>query len=200
MEISIKSVLLGFGITLVATGVIYSGLHAGKNSGIKAQDENEQLKQRFEYLSNQQTNFCAAPNFIDSKSGADRLQGSCCAEMDFDRYKDQIEDLKKYDNISVIPSDPYDIPVPLATELLGYDKNYVLTPKQQAVYDEAMKMADEHGPCCCKCWRWYAFEGQAKYMIRNLDFTSKQVAEVWDLEDGCGGKENSHRQITQPMI
>ena len=199
MEISIKSVLLGFGITLVAAGVIYSGLHTGKNSGIKALDENEQLKQRFDYLSNQQTNFCAAPNFIDYKSDTDRLQGSCCTAMDFNRYKEQIEGLKKYANISVIPSDPYDVSVPLAKELLDYDKTYVLTQKQQAVYDEAMKMADEHGPCCCKCWRWYAFEGQAKYIIRNLDSTSNQVAEVWDLEDGCGGKENSHRQINEPI-
>mgnify|MGYP001602013669 CR=1 FL=1 len=36
-------------------------------------------------------------------------------------------------------------------------------------------------------WDWYAFEGLAKYLITEHDFTAGQIAEVWDLEDGCGG-------------
>jgi hypothetical protein len=50
-----------------------------------------------------------------------------------------------------------------------------------------MDMSHEGGPCCCKCWRWTAFEGQAKYLIVEKGFTAEQVASIWDLEDGCGG-------------
>ena len=108
--------------------------------------------------------------------------------MDLHRYKEQVEGLKKYSYIEKIPSDPYDIPVSLVRELLDYQKNIILTQEQQQIYDEAVKMSHEGGPCCCKCWRWYAFEGLAKYLITEYDFNSEQIAEIWDLEDGCGGE------------
>ena len=108
--------------------------------------------------------------------------------MDFHRYTEQVEGLKKYSNINQIPSDPYDIPVSLAKELLEYKKTIKLTSEQQVIYDEAMQMSHEHGPCCCKCWRWDAFEGLAKYLITEHNFNAQQIAEVWDLADGCGGK------------
>ena len=76
----------------------------------------------------------------------------------------------------------------LAKTLVDYDKMIMLNPQQQKTYDSAMKMADEGGPCCCKCWRWTAFEGQAKYLITEYNYNEKQIAQVWDLEDGCGGK------------
>jgi len=60
-------------------------------------------------------------------------------------------------------------------------------PAQQAFYDDAKKPSDEHGPCCCHCWRWKAFEGQAKALIARRGYTAGQIANVWDLEDGCGG-------------
>ena len=109
--------------------------------------------------------------------------------MDFHKYQEQVEGLKKYANISQIPNDPYDVPVTLAKQLFEYQKTIQLTADQQAVYDQATQMADEKGPCCCKCWRWTAFEGQAKYLISELDWSANQVAEVWDLEDGCGGAD-----------
>ena len=146
------------------------------------------LKSKFALLSSAKTNFCAKANFIASKSDDERLQGSCCSKMDFHRYTEQVEGLKKYSNINQIPSDPYDIPVPLAKELLEYKKTIKLTSEQQAIYDEAMQMSHEHGPCCCKCWRWDAFEGLAKYLITEHNFNAQQIAEVWDLADGCGGK------------
>ncbi len=145
------------------------------------------LEEKFEVLSIAKTNFCANPDFIDSLQEDHRLQGSCCSKMNLHRYIEQVEGLKKYSHIAQIPSDPYDIPVSLARELLGYQKDIQLNPEQQAVYDEAVSLSHEGGPCCCKCWRWYAFEGQAKYLITEHNFNAEQIAEIWDLEDGCGG-------------
>lgn len=49
-----------------------------------------------------------------------------------------------------------------------------------------MKMAEQHGPCCFRCWRYAAFRGQAKKLIVRRRYTTSQIAEVWDLDDGCG--------------
>jgi len=62
-----------------------------------------------------------------------------------------------------------------------------LTPSQQTAYDGAVKRSHEHGPCCCHCWRWSAFEGRAKYLITRRQFGANQIAHTWNLEDGCGG-------------
>jgi len=144
------------------------------------------LAARFAELSGARTNFCAGPDIL-RKTNAGRLQGSCCSAMDFHRYKEQIEGLKKYSGIEKIPSNPYDIPISLAEDLLDYQKTISLSPSQQSVYGGAVKMSHEGGPCCCKCWRWYAFEGLAKYLITEHNFSAGQIAEVWNLEDGCGG-------------
>ena len=160
----------------------------------KKQDEasRDNLESRFAMLSTANTNFCAKADFINSKRDSERLQGSCCSKMDFHRYKEQVEGLKKYSHIDEIPKDPYDISVSLAKELLMYKKEIQLTSEQQMVYDEAMEMSHEGGPCCCKCWRWDAFEGLAKFLITEYGFNSEQIAEVWDLVDGCGGKGHAH--------
>ena len=147
------------------------------------------LHQKFMQLASAHTNFCAGPGFIDSESDDAMLQGSCCSTMDFSRYKDQINGLKEFLSIPQVPTDPYDISVSSAKQLLSYDKDIILTTGQQSIYDEATKQANEHGPCCCKCWRWNAMEGLAKYLIRNQAFTATQIAKIWDLEDGCGGKD-----------
>lgn len=150
------------------------------------------LESQFALLSDAHTNRCAKADFVYSKSDDERLQGSCCSKMDLSAYTRQIEGLKKYASIEQIPKDPYDIPVFLAKTLLTFDKEITLTAEQQMVYDKAMTMSHEHGPCCCKCWRWTAFEGLAKYLITEHQFSSEQIAEVWDLEDGCGGKGHEH--------
>jgi hypothetical protein len=80
------------------------------------------------------------------------LRGSCRSPMDLKRYGGQIEGLKKYTKVEEVPPDPYDIQAGLAQKLLEYDK-IVLTPAQQAAYDYAMLHSEEHGPCCCHCWR-----------------------------------------------
>ena len=148
---------------------------------------------KFSELSNAKTNFCAGPEVVVS-SGAERLQGSCCSKMDFHRYTEQLEGLKKYAFIGQIPADPYDIPVSLAEKLLEYQKTIRLTAEQQEIYDDAVAMSHEGGPCCCKCWRWYAFEGLAKFLITEHGFDAEQIAEVWDLEDGCGGTGHAHSE------
>jgi len=152
----------------------------------------DNLESKFALLSTAKTNFCAKADFINSKGDGERLQGSCCSKMDFHRYSEQVEGLKKYSNIEQIPKDPYDIPVSLAKELLGYDKDIQLTAEQQSIYDEAVNLSHEKGPCCCKCWRWDAFKGLAKYLITQHNFNAEQIAEVWDLSDGCGGKGHEH--------
>ena len=146
--------------------------------------------EKFEFLSNQRSNKCGlqATN-LDFYPEDGIIQGSCCAAMEIKQYQKQVEGLKKYSNISQIPEDPYDIPVSLAKELFEYQKNIKLTPEQQSIYDEAIKLSHEGGPCCCRCWRWTAFEGQAKYLITKHNFTADQIAGIWDLEDGCGGGE-----------
>lgn len=150
-------------------------------------------KEKFDYLAVQTTNSCGLQaNVLLSYSNDKHLQGSCCGPMSFHEYQEQIEGLKNYLHISQVPKDPYDVPVTLAKELLGYKTSIQLTPDQQAVYDQAMKLSHEGGPCCCKCWRWDAFEGQAKYLITKYNFSAQQIAEVWDVEDGCGGDEHHH--------
>ena len=121
-----------------------------------------------------------------------RIQGSCCGAMDLHKYQEQVEGLKKYSDTPQIPEDPYDVPVSLAKQLFEYQKTIQLTADQQAIYDQAMKLSDEGGPCCCRCWRWVAFEGQAKYLLTQKNWTSQQIAELWNLEDGCGGSGHEH--------
>lgn len=148
--------------------------------------------EKFAYLSKQHSNSCGLQaTTVLSYSDEQRLQGSCCSAMDLHRYQEQVEGLKKFATISQIPKDPYDIPVSLVKELLGYKNNIELLAVQQAIYNQAMKLSREGGPCCCKCWRWDAFEGQAKFLITKYNFNAQQIAEIWDIEDGCGG-EHEH--------
>ena len=112
--------------------------------------------------------------------------------MDLHKYQEQVEGLKKYSDIPQIPQDPYDVPVSLAKQLFEYQKSIQLTADEQATYDQAMKLSEEGGPCCCRCWRWTAFEGQAKYLITEKHWSSQEIAELWNLEDGCGGAGHEH--------
>lgn len=144
-------------------------------------------EEKFNYLSSQTNSFCGLQaTSVDSFNDGDSIRGACCDAMDLHRYKEQVEGLKKYSKIDVVPEDPYDIPTALAKRLFDYQKNIKLDSKEQKVYVKAMEMSEEGGPCCCKCWRWTAFEGQAKYLISEKGYTSEQIAEIWELEDGCG--------------
>jgi hypothetical protein len=107
--------------------------------------------------------------------------------MDAGHYKQQVRGLKRYRAIALAPADPYDVSVALAKRLISYQRQIHLRPDERRVYDHARQLADEHGPCCCRCWRWAAFEGQAKQLIVKRRFRAAEVARLWDLEDGCGG-------------
>lgn len=149
-------------------------------------------KEKFDYLlSNTNTSCGLQGTGLDLLAG-ESIRGACCGQMDMHRYQEQVQSLKKYSNISQIPNDPYDVPVSLAKELLGYQKDIALNADQQKIYDEATKLSHEGGPCCCRCWRWTAFEGLAKFLITKYNFGAEQIADVWNLEDGCGGEGHEH--------
>jgi hypothetical protein len=147
------------------------------------------LRQRFNYLSRQHSNNCGLqPSSFASMPGTMRLQGACCGPMDaklYPEYVKQIRELAKYDP-RYVPSDPYNMSVALARRLVGFNDTILLNHAQQQVYNRAFPLAQDHAPCCCHCWRWTAFEGQAKYFIVYRRFTSKQIATLWGLDDGCG--------------
>ena len=152
---------------------------------------NEALAAQFDYLSKNGNSSCSATfkDSIASMPDAERLRGSCCGPMYLHTYAEQIEGLKKYAHIPEIPPDPYNVEAGLAKKLLAaYDLE--LTPEQQQAYDYAMEHSDENGPCCCKCWRWYAYGGLGKILITQYGFTGKQATDIWNLSEGCGGEEH----------
>ncbi len=149
---------------------------------------NTAVAAKFDYLSKNGNSSCSAvfKDSIVTMPEGKRIQGSCCSPMDMHRYGEQIEALKKYKDYAEIPPDPYDIDASLAKQMLAhYDDQ--LTPDQQQAYDYAMQNSNEKGPCCCKCWHWYVYGGLAKVLIKKYHFTGQQIAEVWNLSDGCGG-------------
>src|SRR5439155_696701 len=151
------------------------------------------LEQRFALLNRAHSNQCGLVS-VDLKRFArnGRLQGSCCTPMDLHRYVEQVTGLRSYASVPEIPSDPYDISVDLAKRLIAYDAIIRLTPSQRAIYDRAVKLSDEGGPCCCHCWRWTAFEGQAEFLIAHRRYSAQQIAKIWGLENGCGGRGKAH--------
>lgn len=178
-------------ILLVLGGLLFksNNLKDQKISTLNKSSSDNTLFKKFQVLSNQGNSSCSSDfyNSISIMKDDQKLQGSCCSPMIYHRYVEQTEGLKKYKEISQIPSDPYDISASLAKELLTYDRNIILTPKEQKEYDKAMSMSEEKGPCCCKCWRWYVYGGLGKYLIRNHKFTGEQITDIWNLSDGCGG-------------
>lgn len=198
--IKIKKSYLVFAVAfiIIIILVILLSLNKLDVKVIGIETESLTLEEKFAVLSEANSNVCAGSQYLDLTEGS--IQGSCCSAMDFHRYKEQVEGLKKYADIEQIPKDPYDIEVSMVKQLLDYQQNIELTAEQQVVYDEAMKMSDEGGPCCCKCWRWTAFEGLAKYLISEHNFTAEQIAEVWDLADGCGGSGHEHGETHDAMM
>jgi len=159
------------------------------NKAAQSTKANDPLYTKFQLLSTKGNSSCSGAfnDSISSLTSNSRLQGSCCSPMNWHRYKEQVEGLKKYKDISVIPPDPYDIDAELAKKMKNHYED-TLTSKQQKAYDYAMENSDEKGPCCCKCWRWYVYGGLGKYLIKEMAYTGKQLTEVWNLSDGCGGE------------
>lgn len=191
-----KTNLLLIGLLTLAIGYIYIAIARPFNLSPKTSTNKESfsppvdkvLAAKFDYLSTHGNSSCSSsfqqsiPQMLDNA----RLQGSCCSPMNWNKYKEQIEGLKKYSDISDIPQDPYDIEAGLAKKLMAH-YNDQLTVQQQQVYDFAMQNSNEKGPCCCKCWRWFVYGGLAKILIQNHGFTGQQITDVWNLSDGCGG-------------
>ena len=143
---------------------------------------------RFQFLAAQTSNSCGLqPSTVMSYADSARIQGACCNPMDMAKYSMQVQGLREYASIPRILQDPYDVPAALAKQLLTDDQTIHLTSAQQAVYDHAMTMTDDKGPCCCHCWRWNATEGLARYLIADRAFAAADVARVVDLTNGCGG-------------
>ncbi|RJQ28538.1 hypothetical protein C4571_03275 [Candidatus Parcubacteria bacterium] len=188
-----KNILVSIVIAaILVSGSFYLASTRSKQN-IGYQPANQALAAKFQELSQDGNSSCSG-EFHDSISGmpdSSRIQGSCCSPMSLHRYTEQVEGLKKYENIKEIPPDPYDIEVGLAKKMKDY-YNSPLTPEEQKAYDYAMAHSEEKGPCCCKCWRWYVYGGLGKYLIKNYHFTGEQVTDVWNLSDGCGGDEDHH--------
>lgn len=198
-----KSHLLIATVGLVFAGLLYTAT-AGSFPGTHDHDDHTHdrntdtvsgemtLRDRFEVLRTQSTNACGAqPQYLDEIPGWQRMQGSCCSAMNFHSYEEQITGLEaNYSEYQIIPSDPYNVSVKWAKQMIEYNEDTELTEEQQAIYDEATEISHEGGPCCCTCWHWYAYGGLGKKLIIEYDFTAEQVAQIWDLSDACGGSHS----------
>ena len=135
------------------------------------------------YLGNQ----AAIYKSINSMPNDTYLQGSCCSPMVWNHYQQQIAGLKNYSNISAIPQNPYNISGGQAKQMLGYYTNITLNQSQNATFNQAALLTNDHGWCCCQCWAWYAHAGLAKYLIKYHNFNVSQIVQVTNFEDCCGG-------------
>jgi len=139
---------------------------------------------------------CFGPKKVMSMSSTEsNLGGQCCGALkDFEAYELQLESLQEFieahGDIEIIPKDPYDVSVTLAQELTEYDA-LTLSSSQQKIYDDSLKIS-HHGPCCCKCWKWYVMSGLGKKLIIDFNFNAEDVAELWDLSSSCGHAEDTN--------
>lgn len=147
----------------------------------------------FRYLASQHSNYCSLDQAtVERDPDTGHLQGACCDAMDMAKYQYQVTSLRQYVAVAQIPTDPYDIPVPLAKTLFGFDQSITLSSAQQAAYDRAMSLTEDNGPCCCQCWRWYMTRGLAKYLIADRAIDPTELAHIVDLVNGCGGPRASN--------
>lgn len=180
------------GIAAYYGGMIMPSSSSGNSPSTLDPNIFSAIASNFRALSQAHTDVCAYlgdyqanSNYISSLADNFYLQGSCCSPMDYTHYVSQINGLKNYSNIPTIPRDPYNVSAPLAKQMLSYAA-MALTPAQQAAYDGALQTSKE-GPCCCQCWAWYAHEGLAKDLISQYGWNAQQIADIWSLEDCCGG-------------
>ncbi len=115
------------------------------------------------------------------------LGGQCCGTLsDTKEYREELQSMQKYKDIPDIPLNPYKTPITLAKKWIDYDNQTILTSSEQAIYDQAVSLSKEKGPCCCKCWHYYVNEGIGKKMIKDYHYSAKQIADFWDNSDICG--------------
>ena len=149
--------------------------------------------EHFNYLSANGNSNCSAQfrDSISSLPATTRIQGSCCGPMNLHRYKEQVEALKEFAKFPEVPPDPYDIDPVFAARMLREYK-VELSRVNLLKYNGAMGIAEEGGPCCCKCWRWEVLGGMGKVLLRDRHIDSKTLAKIWDLTNGCGGDSHVH--------
>lgn len=159
------------------------------------------LPAKSDYLSQNGNSSCSNSfkDLIQSLPAKERIKGSCCSPMNFHRYTEQVERLKKYSRIPEIPQDPYDIEAGLAKKLIRY-YDLKLKSEEQQTYDYAMTSSHEKGPCCCRCWRWYVYGGLGKFLIKNYGINGEQLTEIWNLSDGCGGAGDHFIEIKAEVV
>jgi len=140
---------------------------------------------------------CFGPSqVLAMNSNAENLGGQCCGALtDANAYELQMKTLSAFidenGGEAFIPVDPYDAPVSLAQQLTQYDSEILLNTAHQGIFDDALSVS-HHGPCCCKCWKWYMMSGLAKKLIRDEEWDSQQVAQLWDLSSSCGHAEDTN--------
>ncbi len=152
------------------------------------------MAEHFSYIVDNANSACYGMEAVIAMPDDGRIMGSCCGPMNLHAYEEQVKALKKYSYVDKIPADPYDISVTQAKDMINDFKTVQLSSKQQQTYEDAKKLSNEGGPCCCgddfsetSCWRWKVYGGLAKYLITKHNFNAEQVANVWDISDGCGG-------------
>jgi len=180
-------------IRLLLVSVLGLGLLVSTTYLLAGEPPSPEIMSKFRDLSQNGNSSCSIDfmNSIPNMPPMSRLKGSCCGPMALHRYSEQIEGLKQYADISIIPSDPYDIDAGLAQKLLAsYD--LPLTAGEQRAYDYAMQHSEEKGPCCCQCWRWHVLGGLGKLLVHEHGFTGEQLTKVWNLSNGCGGDTHEH--------
>ncbi|MBI3442481.1 MAG: hypothetical protein HY007_01840 [Candidatus Sungbacteria bacterium] len=188
MNKNISKIIVAAAIT-VAAGVIFFHRALAPQTSLKPA---EAEAASFEYLSSHGNSSCSGA-FLGSIPAVDdstRLMGSCCSPMVKAKYEEQVKGLKQYKDIPEIPVNPYNIPATQVKRMLEWQKSITLSADEQKTYDDAINMSMEHGPCCCTCWHWFAYEGLAKLLVTKYRFDGKAVAHVWDLSDGCGGDDH----------
>lgn len=185
---AIVAAALGLGGRTSAGGSRISSLPRASGASASGSDGGSA---KFAFLARQTSNSCGLqPNALARMSSRLRLQGSCCFPMNAAAYRSQVRGLRAYRAVSVIPRDPYDVPVSLAKRLLAYDRAIRLSPIEAQTYSKAMRISQLKGPCCCNCWRWYAFRGLSKHLIADLTWRPAAIAALVDLLEGCGGPTN----------
>lgn len=190
--------LIAAGLALVALVALGLALIAGGGGGAQPGPASSSagnasaLDERFAALSSAESNRCdlGAAELRQMRDKM-RLRGSCCFPMDEARYEQQLRDLGRYRGSRIVPEDPYDIPVAMAKRLLAY-RDIALDKREQAAYQRATELSELGGPCCCPCWRWQAFKGQASFLLARREWSARQVAKLWDAEEGCGGPRDDH--------
>jgi len=72
--------------------------------------------------------------------------------------------------------------------------------RRAATYHRGMQLSPEHGPCCCHCWRWSAFQGLSDYLIADRGWTAKPLGHLIGLLDGCGGGKTASGSKTRSQM